>query len=121
MEKVVRLDFTSPKVEYGPDSPSQMTKGKFNSYVVGRVSITLDSDWKEPLSDSKADKDAAERAMQFKLGWFAHPIFKNGDYPKVMKDRVLLKSDNGTSRLPKFTEEEKVEVKGRKRLCLTVN
>jgi hypothetical protein len=25
---------------------------------------------------------------QFMGGWFAHPIFKNGDYPEVMKTRI---------------------------------
>ena len=29
---------------------------------------------------------------QFMGGWFAHPIFKNGDYPEVMKTRILERS-----------------------------
>lgn len=49
----------------------------------GRISITLDSDWKEPATLIPRDVEAAERAMQFKLGWYAHPVFVNGDYPEV--------------------------------------
>uniref|UniRef100_A0A3B4ZZ26 Lactase n=1 Tax=Stegastes partitus TaxID=144197 RepID=A0A3B4ZZ26_9TELE len=51
----------------------------------------------------------------FQLGWFAHPIFKNGDYPDVMKWQVGNKSqlqDLSVSRLPSFTEEEKNYIKG---------
>lgn len=50
---------------------------------LGQISITLDCDWKEPYSQSEADLEAAERAMQFKLGWYAHPIYVDGDYPEV--------------------------------------
>jgi lactase-phlorizin hydrolase len=43
-----------------------------------------------PASDYQADIDAAEREMQFNIGWFAHPILINGDYPQVMIDTVSL-------------------------------
>jgi len=82
----------------------------------GQVSLTLDSDWKEPLDENNAsDVAAAERAMQFKLGWFAHPIFVNGDYPEEMKARIAAKSiaeGLSQSRLPEFTAEEKLFIKG---------
>ena len=55
------------------------------------------------------DRYAAERALQFKLGWFANPIFGNGDYPAVMKQVVAKKSateGRNVSRLPAFTDEE---------------
>ena len=53
------------------------------------MGIVLNSDWAEPL-DGKSPQDlaAAERYLHFMLGWFAHPIFKNGDYPEVMKTRI---------------------------------
>ena len=50
------------------------------------VSITFSSDWAEPRDpESQEDKDAAWRSMQFKIGWFAHPVWVNGDYPDIMK------------------------------------
>jgi len=86
------------------------------SNSVGQVSLTLDSDWKEPLDENNpSDVAAAERAMQFKLGWFAHPIFVNGDYPEEMKQRIAAKSAAeglSESRLPVFTEEEKIFIRG---------
>ena len=60
--------------------------------------------------------EAAERAMIFKLGWYADPIFgEHGDYPALMKEIVANKSalqNLPESRLPSFTEEEKVLNKG---------
>ena len=84
-------------------------------FSIGQVGITLDCDWKEPVTTGALDRYAAERALQFKLGWFANPIFGNGDYPSVMKQVVARKSreQNFTeSRLPAFTDEEKIANKG---------
>lgn len=54
----------------------------------GLVGISLSSAWGEPVDFSnKKDVDAAERYLQFSLGWFANPIY-HGDYPEVMKDYV---------------------------------
>ena len=51
-----------------------------------------------------ADKAAAQRGLDFNLGWFADPLWF-GDYPASMKKCV--KED-----LPEFTAEEKEMVKG---------
>jgi len=88
---------------------------EYRSTQDGLISITLDSDWKEPATENEDDIKAAERAMQFKLGWFAHPIYVNGDYPEVMKEMVAEKSaaQNLTdSRLPEFSEDDKERIVG---------
>lgn len=54
----------------------------------GLVGISLGGDWGEPVDISnQKDIEAAERYVQFYLGWFATPIF-HGDYPQVMKDFI---------------------------------
>jgi beta-galactosidase len=70
----------------------------------GKIGITNNCDWREPLTDSEADKQAAQRALEFFLAWFADPVYK-GDYPEVMKERL-------GDRLPKFSDAEKVMIKG---------
>ncbi|MEQ2260364.1 hypothetical protein XENORESO_014862, partial [Xenotaenia resolanae] len=81
----------------------------------GLVGISLSGDWGEPVDISnQKDIEAAERYVQFYLGWFATPIF-HGDYPQVMKDFVGRKSVQqglGTSRLPTFSPQEKSYIKG---------
>lgn len=70
----------------------------------GKIGIANNCDWREPLTKNAQDQEAAVRALEFFLGWFADPVFK-GDYPKSMKERL-------GKRLPKFTEEEKNLIKG---------
>ena len=70
----------------------------------GVIGITNNCDWREPLTDKPEDKVAAERALQFFLGWFADPVYF-GDYPEVMKERL-------GDRLPRFTPEESKLLKG---------
>ena len=65
----------------------------------GIIGITNNCDWREPLTDKPEDKEAAERALLFFLGWFADPIYK-GDYPPVMRERL-------GDKLPQFTEEDR--------------
>ncbi|CAG5136320.1 unnamed protein product [Candidula unifasciata] len=70
----------------------------------------------EPFTDSPHDVEAADRAMEFSLGWFANPIFSgSGDYPQVMKEFIGDKSRRQgltKSRLPEFTETEKRLING---------
>lgn len=76
----------------------------------------LNSDWAEPKTPgSSEDVKASERYLQFMLGWFAHPIFVNGDYPDVLKaqiQEVNQQCSTTVAQLPMFTEEEKSLVKG---------
>ncbi|KAE8296251.1 Lactase-like protein Klotho/lactase-phlorizin hydrolase-related protein Precursor [Larimichthys crocea] len=80
----------------------------------GLVGISLSGDWGEPVDISnQKDIEAAERYVQFYLGWFATPIF-HGDYPQVMKDFIGRKSVQqglGMSRLPTFSPQEKSYIK----------
>uniref|UniRef100_A0A8C5DR07 Cytosolic beta-glucosidase n=1 Tax=Gouania willdenowi TaxID=441366 RepID=A0A8C5DR07_GOUWI len=86
----------------------------------GLVGVSLTADWGEPVDVSnQKDIEAAERYIQFSLGWFATPIF-NGDYPQVMKDYIgrskvclsIGQQGLGASRLPVFTSQERNYIRG---------
>ncbi|XP_054759830.1 lactase/phlorizin hydrolase-like [Lytechinus pictus] len=87
----------------------------YKPFQNGQVGITLNSDWSEPWDrNNQTSLDASDRALQFNLGWFAHPIFK-GDYPEIMKTKIAKKSAAqglNESRLPAFTQEEIDYIKG---------
>jgi len=89
---------------------------QFRQSQKGMVGITLNCDMMIPLTDKEEDIEAAERGMQFELGWFASPIYSStGDYPSVMREIIDRKSkEQGLpeSLLPYFTEEEIQEIKG---------
>ncbi|KAK9278468.1 hypothetical protein L1049_028033 [Liquidambar formosana] len=82
----------------------QRYRQKYQEKQKGRIGILLDFVWYEPLTRSKADNYAAQRARDFHVGWFIHPIVY-GEYPRTIQDIV-------GKRLPKFTEEEVKMVKG---------
>ncbi|KAL7831075.1 hypothetical protein SRHO_G00305770 [Serrasalmus rhombeus] len=88
---------------------------QWRSKQKGMVGISLSGDWGEPVDiTNQRDIEAADRYMQFYLGWFATPLF-NGDYPQVMKDYVGKKSAQqglGSSRLPTFNPQEKSYIRG---------
>ncbi|KAM9765867.1 lactase-like a isoform 1-T2 [Menidia menidia] len=88
---------------------------KWRSKQKGLVGISLTADWGEPVDASnQRDIEAAERYIQFYMGWFATPLF-NGDYPQVMKDYIGRKSGQqglGASRLPVFSPQEKSFIRG---------
>jgi len=80
-----------------------------------KVGITLNVAWSEPENNDPANVAAALRGLEFSVGWFAHAIFGEGDYPAVMIDQIGRKSQIqglSKSRLPVFTEEEKIQLKG---------
>lgn len=83
----------------------------------GKVGIALNSDWAEPSDPSRPeDKAAADRYLQSMLGWFAHPIFVDGDYPAALKAQIEKKRtecpDSEPARLPVFTSEESQRIRG---------
>ncbi|KAJ3638411.1 hypothetical protein MTP99_001777 [Tenebrio molitor] len=80
----------------------------------GKISIVLNTNWYEPVSDDEKDLEAAERNIQFSFGWFANPIV-HGNYPQVMIDRIGERSEKegfDKSRLPEFTSQEIEDIKG---------
>jgi beta-glucosidase len=77
---------------------------KYQPAQKGKIGIINNCDWREPYTDSEEDKSAAQRSLEFFLGWFADPIYL-GDYPESMKRNV-------GDRLPHFTEEDIRLIKG---------
>ncbi|XP_075924108.1 lactase/phlorizin hydrolase-like [Petromyzon marinus] len=88
--------------------------GAYRAAQGGRVSIVLNTHWAEPRDPSnRTHVDAAERYVQFSLGWFAHPIYgRGGGYPRVMADLIADRDRPEPSRLPSFTPEEQAYVQG---------
>ncbi|KAM6313103.1 beta-klotho [Aegotheles albertisi] len=88
---------------------------QYRSFQYGKVSLSLHSDWAEPANPYfESHSKAANRFLQFEIGWFADPIFKTGDYPATMREYISFKNRKGLSysSLPSFTSEEKQLVKG---------
>jgi beta-glucosidase/6-phospho-beta-glucosidase/beta-galactosidase len=79
-------------------------RNRFQTVQSGSIGITANCDWREPLSDSSADKAAAERALEFFLGWFGDPVYR-GDYPDAMRARVQ-------DRLPRFSPDDRSRILG---------
>ncbi|NXF94377.1 KLOTB protein, partial [Eubucco bourcierii] len=87
----------------------------YRSFQHGKVSLSLHSDWAEPANPYlESHSEAANRFLQFEIGWFADPIFKTGDYPAAMREYISYKTRKGLScsSLPSFTSEERQLVKG---------
>lgn len=74
------------------------------------MGITADISSPHALTHTHEDHQAVQRAFQFYVGWFMHPIFSTqGNYPRIMIDRIgelSLKQGFSKSRLPTFTEDE---------------
>ena len=79
------------------------------------MGITISVGYSQPVDVYNPDDlNASERDMAFSHGWFFHPLY-SGDYPPVMKQQISEKSRAqgfNSSRLPEFTEEEKIMMKG---------
>lgn len=76
----------------------------FQKIQNGKIGITNNCDWREPLTNAPEDQEAAQRALEFFVSWFADPVYF-GKYPDSMVERL-------GDRLPKFTKEESELLKG---------
>ncbi|KAH0625060.1 hypothetical protein JD844_033115 [Phrynosoma platyrhinos] len=77
----------------------------FHPVQGGRVSIALGSHWIKPRHMTGNNIKECQKSLEFVLGWFAKPIFIDGDYPESMKSYL-------SSVLPEFTEAEKKLIRG---------
>ncbi|KAH6812305.1 beta glucosidase 17 [Perilla frutescens var. hirtella] len=82
----------------------KLYKDKYQAKQKGEIGISFVTHWFVPYSNSTADVEAAQRAIDFVYGWFIHPVVY-GEYPKSMQSLV-------GSRLPKFTDEQTAMLKG---------
>ncbi|KAK4493530.1 hypothetical protein RD792_018109 [Penstemon davidsonii] len=77
---------------------------QFQENQGGKIGITNNCHFFEPLNDTDEDRDACIRALDWMLGWFVAPV-TTGDYPPNMRKSVK-------ERLPTFSPEETRLVKG---------
>ncbi|KAG5415369.1 hypothetical protein IGI04_002936 [Brassica rapa subsp. trilocularis] len=78
-------------------------RSKYQVKQRGIIGIVVQTSWFEPISDSIADREAAERAQSFYSNWILDPIIY-GKYPKEMVN-VL------GSALPRFSRKEMENLK----------
>ncbi|KAL5578887.1 hypothetical protein UlMin_011329 [Ulmus minor] len=76
---------------------------KYQKEQGGKIGIVIPTPWFEPISNSTADKLAAERAQSFFTKWYLDPIIL-GKYPAEMEKIV-------GSLLPKFSANDKEKLK----------
>uniref|UniRef100_A0A0D6QRY9 Beta-glucosidase n=1 Tax=Araucaria cunninghamii TaxID=56994 RepID=A0A0D6QRY9_ARACU len=82
----------------------KLYRSTYQAKQKGSIGIALVATWMEPFSKSLADRRAAQRAIEFRMGWFLDPLTK-GEYPKIMRALV-------GARLPVFTRQQAQDLKG---------
>ncbi|CAB3227756.1 unnamed protein product [Arctia plantaginis] len=82
----------------------------------GVCGITIATDFREGATNSSADIELGNLAMDFEVGLYSHPIFSTtGGFPKDAVKRVAEKSAQQgfpRTRLPQLTHEEAEYIKG---------
>lgn len=72
---------------------------EFQAAQGGKIGMSLNTDFAMPFHQvSPREKEAAQRARDFQLGWFADPVYF-GDYPRSMREAC-------GERLPDFRSED---------------
>jgi hypothetical protein len=61
---------------------------------------------KQWRANSTEDAQALERNAAFYIGLFSEPVYGSGDWPELVKEAL------NETYLPRFTDEEKAEIKG---------
>ncbi len=69
------------------------------------ISFKTNGGYKIPLTNSSDDALAVQRAWDFNEGWFANPVFINGNYPQYLYDYV-------SGFLPEFTADQQAMING---------
>ncbi|XP_071931866.1 beta-glucosidase 11-like isoform X3 [Coffea arabica] len=70
----------------------------------GFVGLNIYAPWFSPYSNATEDKIATQRAIDFYIGWFLHPMVF-GDYPHIIKK-------NAGTKIPALTPRESRLLKG---------
>lgn len=84
----------------------KLYREKYQLFQNGEIGITLHGNYSVPWDEHEPkDVEAAQRAIEFEIAWFADPIYGTGDYPASMREQL-------GDRLPKFTPEERALVMG---------
>ncbi|OAL52926.1 putative beta-glucosidase [Pyrenochaeta sp. DS3sAY3a] len=79
---------------------AKLYNNEFKQSQKGVIGISVSGDHFFPWDpEDPKDREAAEKAMDFWQGWFAHPMFLARDYPEVMRQQL-------GNRLPTFTSAE---------------
>ncbi|KAL0718829.1 hypothetical protein Bca4012_068152 [Brassica carinata] len=88
-------------------------QSKYKKEQKGSIGIVVQTSWFEPISDSIADKNAAQRAQSFYSNWILDPIVY-GKYPEEMVNLL-------GSALPQFSRNEMKNLKRYKSDFLGIN
>ncbi|KAG7587978.1 Glycoside hydrolase family 1 [Arabidopsis suecica] len=91
----------------------QIYRTKYQKEQRGIIGIVVQTSWFEPISDSIADKNAAERAQSFYSNWILDPVVY-GKYPEEMVNIL-------GSALPSFSSNEMNSLKNYKSDFLGIN
>ena len=65
---------------------------EFHASQRGQVGITLNIDWYQPHNETDIEHiGASQTLLEFQAGWFANPIFVDGEYPDIMRSKVCIR------------------------------